>query len=264
MTTAALVFFLSFANVAQEREYALTLANLQGNWELVEQKPNEGELTLAMMRARGAPTDAIEEMQAHIAKGELATRKITMLIAGDTMTVQGRLDEKDGPPTTSRFSLNSNRITFQAKLPGGLMRLGRSTLLFAADPFPQLGLPAVRYLYRRQANASPAAPRGVLDAEERVPFLEAHIAQFAAMEFPEHRGQWLIEAFRNVEAETYVIATPDPPSVGFERLLFVVSFAKTLPTRAVASYGWQDQRFVLLTTTPGVSPSAYPATMTAP
>jgi hypothetical protein len=217
-----------------------------------------------MMRARGAPADAIKEMEGRITSGELATRQVSMIIAGDTMTVQGRLDDKDGPPTTSPFSVNGSRISFRAQLPGGLMRLGRSTLLFAADAFPQLGLPAVRYLYRRQENAQVAVQRGVLSPEERPAFLEARIAQFAIAEFANHRGQWLIESLRHKDANSYVVVTPDPPDVGFERILFVLSFASSLPTHAAATYGWQEQRFVLISNGPGVAPGAYPAILNNP
>jgi hypothetical protein len=255
----ALTFVLTFAVLAQEKEQQVTVANLQGNWELVEQKPDEGALTLTMMRARGAPQDAIKEMEARIASGELATRQVTMSIAGDTMTVQGRLDDKDGPPTTSRFTLNAHRIRFQAKLPGGLMRIGRNTLLFAADAFPELGLPAVRYLYRRQTSASPVVPRGVLSPEERPAYIESRIAQFAIAEFAEHRGQWLIESFRHDGPNSYVVTNPHPPDVGFERILFVLSFAGSLPTGVAATYGWQEQRFVLISTGAGVPPNTFPA-----
>jgi hypothetical protein len=263
-TVLGLAFFLAFASIAQERQQPVTITNLQGNWELVEQKPDEGALTLTMMRARNAPADAIKEMESRIASGALAKRRVTLIVAGDTMTVQGRLDDKDGPPTTSRFSVNGNRVSFQAQLPGGLMRIGRNTLLFAADPFPQLGLPAVRYLYRRADAAQVASARGVLSPEERPAFFEQRIAAFAAAEFANHRGQWLIESFRHAGADSYVVTTPDPPSVGFERVLFVLSFAGALPTHAAATYGWQEQRFVLISTGPGVSPNAYPAILSNP
>ena len=263
MTAALFSFFLALASFAQEKELKVSIPNLQGSWELVEQKPNEGELTMMMMRARKAPADAIAEMESRIASGELTTRKITMTISGDTMTVQGRLEQADGPPTTSRFSLNGNRITFEARIPGGLMRLGRTTLLFAADPFPELGLPAVRYLYRRQTGAT-AQPRGVLGPNERAPLLEAQIAEFAAREFPDHRGQWLIESLSHKGPDSYVVTTPNPPDIGFPRVLFVISFAKALPTSAAATYAWQDQRFVLISTAPGIAANVYPATLATP
>ena len=245
------------AQSSDKKYREVTLQALQGVWALDEQKPSEGEIMEAMWRKHVAPETQVKELEARIANGDMPKRTVTLTFRGNIMTVAGMSSAHSGSQaSSSRFNLAEDRMEFDApNQPGAKLKLGRTTLLYVADAVPKMGLPAVRYLYRRVEKGRDAASLG-----DREAFVTGRIKQLAQLAFPEHQNvTWQVMDMRHRGPISDIVVVPQPNTPGFPQMLFLLSFESGWPEQIDAIYGYQGNKFVLISSGAGIQDGQYPA-----
>jgi hypothetical protein len=90
-------------------------------------------------------------------------------------------------------------------------------------------------------------------------YIRANITSLAESQFPDDKGlAWNVEKIKKINGHTYVEVSPKPASVGYDRLVFVLSFEGGNPTTAQATYAFEDDKFVLFSTAPDVPDGKFP------
>lgn len=239
----------------------ISLDSLQGVWQLQEQKPSQVDVMLAIQEAQGATEEQLAEARRVLTEKPLPSRTVTMEFRGNIMTVSGMAATHSGSQaSSSRFVLQDDRVFFDApSQPGARIRLGRTTLLYVADAIPAMGMPEVRYLYKRIKEGQNSA-----SLQDREAFLAGSLSALAFKAFPGHPGiVWQVEDMRHRGPLTDILVAPQPDRVGYTRLRFMVSFGEAWPTEIDAIYGFQNGKFMLIATGASVKEGVYPVVMSA-
>jgi hypothetical protein len=85
-------------------------------------------------------------------------------------------------------------------------------------------------------------------------FIRANITSLAESQFPDDTGlAWNVQKIKKINGHTYVEVTPKPASVGYDRLVFALSFKAGNPSTPDATYAFEDGKFVLFSTSPDVA-----------